>query len=461
VHAANTFLVWRLIRTFLERVCERTPRDAAAAAGFGALLFAVHPLQVGAVAWISGGRDLFAAFFALIAVLLLCRSEPGRRWYLGATLSFTLALLAKPSVAALPAAVIAFDVVFSGNWRRTTLRMVPWLLLVLVDALGTRTMQREMSRVSVPVAERPLVAADAAGFYVSKTVWPARLTIDYGRTPQLLREQPGVTVSYIAVLVFAIVVVGWLAIRKKPYRVAILWPILVAPILGLVPFAFQRISTVADHYAYLSLAVVGALAAVAISENKKYRRWVWSAASAIMLLWGIASWRRAAVWRDDDTLFSDALSQNPHSFVALVNVGKKACETKRFDDGLRALDDALALRRDETSAVADKAYCLYNASRFDEVLEMRTIADDPDVAFGLDHNADAASGFANVIAGALFQEREKTAGWMYLCAALALNPTNADLQANAADIAESFRTSGQAVPPCPPRVDWRALASIR
>jgi hypothetical protein len=457
LHVANTVLVWRLIVVLAPRVApDSSGARRSSATALAVAIFALHPLQSAAVAWISGGRDLLAATFGLGALILLARES--RRSYAIATLLFAAGLLSKPSIAALPLAVIVFVAMFErARLRLAAMMMAGWILLVAAVAIGTAVVQSDMVAAQSSLLERPLIVLDAAGFYLGKLAWPASLSVDYGRTPAWLGTHLVAAIPTVAALLAAVIVVWWSAKRRGEYRIAALWLVLIAPVLGAVPFAFQRISTVADHYAYFPMVIV-ALVAFLTVKNVVTNRWVgWATAGVFALVASLATWQRVAVWRSDEALFTDALAKNPSSFVALNNLAKSACTHADFARGLDLAERALRLQPTETPALVNKAYCLYHSGEMVEVVELRGAFADSAVQANLDRNSEAASAFANIIAGAMFQTGRMRQGWTLLCQAIALNPYDDNLRQNARDVSQSMGNASPA-PSCDHRFSWRELA---
>lgn len=459
LHVVNILLVWRLIRALIlrvapDRVDERTPVAVLA----GVMLFALHPLQTAAVAWISGGRDLLATALGLAAVLLYFRG--GRRYYLIATALFVAGLLSKPSIAGIPLAILAYTALFEPATLRSAIRsMSVWCLLVLLVAVGTSIMQSEMTAIVVPMYERPLVALDAIGFYLLKLVWPGSLNVDYGRTPEWIWSHPAEMIATLAAVIAATSVLWWLSRRRRAYAAGVLWILLLSPVIGITTFAFQRISTVADHYAYLPMAAAAALAAIAINEQVKSKKLIWVVVVLGTIVGSALTWERLRAWRSDVALFEDTYSKNPHSFVALSHLALSACKAGEFDRGLDFIRRALEVHPEDAAALEEQAYCLYHAGRYDQVIAMQMAMLDSDTQFSLEHNDQAASNFANLIAGAYFQRGDLGRGWIFLCQARAVTPFDQDLQLNAADIARLFRQRG-VTPSCLERMTWRAFAEL-
>jgi tetratricopeptide (TPR) repeat protein len=339
LHGLNVLLVFALLRRLV-----RTEVPAACGAAF----FGLHPLQVEAVAWASGMKDLLFAFFALLALSgYVAAAGGGRRTkllrYGLATAALVAALLAKPMAVVVPVLALVLDVVWlQRRWSTVARWLAPWVLLALARAVGTVLMHPDGTGVE-PVSWwlRPLVAGDTLTFYLAKIALPIGLCIDYGRTPEsVLAHWTG----YVAwVVPVSLAAVAWWQWRKRRWIAASLafFAVGVAPVSGLVSFLFQGYSTVADRYVYLSMVGLAVLVAGALRSAGALRYGV-----ALLALVGLAATTSAASrhWRDSHALFSRALAVNANSALAHGNLGAAALAEGRQDEALEHLRAAIRLR---------------------------------------------------------------------------------------------------------------------
>ena len=313
LHVGATLVAFELLRLWV--------RDTWAAFA-GAAVFGLHPLQVEPVAWVAGLKDVQAGVLALGALwqyLRAAEATPMRRraigWSIG-TAAFVLAMLSKPSAVVVPAMAVVLDhVVTKRPWKSAVVRALPRFALAVPCVVWTTWAQpaRAVGE-AVALHVRPLIAADALAFYLYKLVWPLRLGVDYGRTPQLAVARGWVAYTWVVPL--AVTVLALLARRTAPLLGAALALFVIAllPVLGLVPFDFQAYSTVADHYTYLPM-LGPALAAAWLASRLPERGMVGVIVIGSLVL-GMLSFRQARTWRDAVTIFEQALRVNPQSWVA-------------------------------------------------------------------------------------------------------------------------------------------------
>ena len=271
LHGFNVGLAW---------LCLRRLRLGVWGAAAAAVIFAVHPLQVEAVAWVSALKDVLVSTFVLACVL----SALSARWKT-ATFFFGLALLTKP-VAAVAPAMVAVLLWMSGQPVRSRAPwLVGWFTLSAAILLLTKFLQ--------PVPgygpwESVLVVSDSLLFSVAKTLFPVGLTLNHGHTPEsVIARGPGMALV-------ALLLMGALLWRFRERRwlvgAAALFLLPWLPVSGLVPFFSQMQSTTADRFLYLS--VFGfALAAGPYFEAKPLRVAILTLVLALGTRVGLRHWR--------------------------------------------------------------------------------------------------------------------------------------------------------------------------
>ncbi|HEY2588688.1 MAG TPA: hypothetical protein VGI81_23300 [Tepidisphaeraceae bacterium] len=330
VHALNAALVYWLLRRLLKT---RWP-----AAG-GAMLFALHPIQVEAVAWASGFKDLLCATFSLIAllqyVLAVQPAEPGeperstarrRAHYAIAMAAMLLGTLSKPGAIVVAPLILVVDLLMLRRpWRRVLIASAPFFLLAVPCIVWTRLCQPSDYLRYVPLWQRPIVAADALAFYLSKLLVPARQAFDYSRAPWVIFEHHYAWFTWILPVTLAMALFVYRRSVTTLIAAALLMVIGVAPVLGLNGFDFEMISTVADHYFYLAmlgpaLAAAWALDRWATQVGSASRRPV-VACVAILGLLAARTVVQSRHWQDSREFFSHTLAVNPSSWSSWFGLG--------------------------------------------------------------------------------------------------------------------------------------------
>ncbi len=336
VHTATSVLVLLLLSRLV-------PSIAAACAG--ALIFAVHPVQVETVGWISGGKDALCGLLSVAAILSYVvyaqRAAPadetrstratGAFWW-AAVVLMILAILAKPVAIMLPWICFAIDrLVLRVHSKRSIRDFIPMMLASLPFIVIAQNAQpAELNTHVVTPLLRPLVAFDAIAFYMTKIGWPARLTIDYARHPQAILASGAIWWTW---LLPAAVAATAIAIYRKTHRVPIsVIGLIVAvlatlPVLGLATFDFQLYSTVADHYLYLPMVGIGLFVAAIFAAlstavgSLAVTRWSPAVVLALVVVaLGIRASRQTAVWQSSMSLSMHQIESTPKSFLGFNNV---------------------------------------------------------------------------------------------------------------------------------------------
>lgn len=352
VHAGSTLVVFALLR----RLCRR-PLPA----GLGAALFALHPLQVEAVAWVTGMKDALSGLFALLSIGQYVaaaqeeHSPPRRRVRYGISLlALALAVLSKPSAVAAPLLAIILDRwILRRDWRRVAAASGPLLILAAAAGLFVALF---VQRVSQPADGgmywlRPLIAADSLAFYLGKLVAPVRLGFHYDHSPAAIIQRGALYWTWIfPAALFALA----LSLRKR-------WPTLLPallifaagalPTLGLTPFAFQRLSTVADRYLYLSMLGPALLLAMRLAAwegrsseppSPQLRHPAIYLTTLMLAALAVASFAQTFTWQDNAQFFANGLKVNPRSFAALNGQAGLLATQKKLDEAEALARKAIA-----------------------------------------------------------------------------------------------------------------------
>lgn len=341
------------------------------AAVCGALLFAVHPLQVESVAWISETRGLLAGLLSVLALWSYFtwskRNGRSNNQYVGASLLFLLALLAKSSAACVPLIAWLLEVgLLRRGWRSATRALAPWAVLALVFIAVMKLEQAEALLPFVPpLWARPLIALDALNFYLAKLVWPVGLAIQYERDPATVMSSTSLWLAPLAPLVLATVL--WRFRRfPMPWIATGIFVAGVSPVLGLVPFIFQSYSTVADRYVYLAMLGPALLVADLLVRHRSNA--LLGGCLVVLSILAVLSWRQVQYWHDDFVLYRRALEVNPRSVLAANNLAKAYIDREDYSAALPLAQLAVQLRPNSQEARIYLAISLAGAGRTGEAI---------------------------------------------------------------------------------------------
>ena len=295
------------------------------------MVFALHPVCVEAVAWISEQKSTLSAVFYLSSALIYLGFDRTRRRsaYLWALGLFILALLTKTVTATLPFALLVIFWWQRGrfDWRRDVRPLLPWMALGAAAGLFTAWVERTMigaqgHNFALTATQRFLLAGRAIWFYAAKLLWPANLIFSYPRW----KLDPAAPWQYLYPLgVIAVLIALCLLARRHrgPLAALLLFAGTLFPVLGFLnvyPFVF---SFVADHFQYLaSLALIVPLSSLLVSFVTRLGRPADVVLPAVLLaILGILTWRQSGSYRDTETLYRATLARNPASWMAHNNLG--------------------------------------------------------------------------------------------------------------------------------------------
>jgi len=333
----------------------------------GALFFALHPLQVEPVAWITGLKDVLSGCLSLVAIWLYLKHKGFH--YVLATLAFVLAMLAKPGAITVPVVAWVLDYwLLRRSARQCALTVIPWIVLAIPFIIVNKLAQPDtIIPFFTPLWARPLVAADALAFYLYKLALPLWLGPDYGRSPEWLLQRGWVYITW--VIPFGILILIWRWRERKPWLLASAGVFVAGmlPVSGLVPFVFQSLSTVADRYLYLSL--LGPALALAFFLAAKKRKVAVVFCVGTLALLGLRSAFQVSHWRDETTLYRHALSVNANSSLAYYNLGNALAERGMVENAIVHYREAVRISPRYPDARNNLGAVLARVGRLDEAIE--------------------------------------------------------------------------------------------
>ncbi len=341
LHILTTFVVYLLLKSLLEFFyCSQKKNvgNYKIFALMGALLFAVHPLQVEAVCWVTSLKDISSGFFACLAIFFFVkfRLKNKNNFYFFGLVPFLLAMLSKPTaVSVLPMILIIDFLLFKKSVRETIIRLIPWALVALpILALNALSQEKLVSLYQAPWFSRPFIALDAMGFYLYKLFFPLTILPDYGRSPRNLIHSKLIYWTWLPVA--GLIAVSLMAIRRNrsnktssliPFQFPIAGFFLflagLLTVSGLIPFAAQNNSTVYDRYVYLSMVGAALAFCFVLAGIRKHRIHALIIGFGLLGILGYKSMVQSRIWKTDFQLWNYNLSRKPESVVALVNLGRQ------------------------------------------------------------------------------------------------------------------------------------------
>ncbi len=332
----------------------------ASLAGF---VFALHPVQVESVAWISEQKSTLSGVFCLAALLVYLhfdRSRQRQKYWL-ATGLFVLALMSKSVTAVLPVVILVIFWWRHGKLdrKRDVRPLIPWLAIGMCSGLFTAWVERKYIGASgadfvLTPLQRVLIAGRVIFFYAGKLLWPTKLAFFYPHW----NVDAAIWWQWLFPVGF-LVLLGrlWLvAYRNRgPLASLLIFTGTLFQVLGFLNVFPFRYSYVANHFQYLAslgiLVPCVALLAKA-SERLRVRKAVAAAGSALLILvLGGLTWQQSRMYRDIETLYRSSIEQNPASYIAHYNLGTLLTEEPgRLPEAIGEFEAALKIRPDLAEA---------------------------------------------------------------------------------------------------------------
>jgi protein O-mannosyl-transferase len=392
LHLGNALLVWWILA-----------RLKVPGAWLAAAIFALHPVQVESVAWISELKNVLMGFFFLLTLLTWiayadARGKHRKIFYAAALVFYLFALCAKSTACTLPAALLlVLWLKQKPIGRRVLLEIIPFALLALgvglVAVWWEKYHQGTRMLVSLGPLERLLIASRAVWFYLGKIFWPAKLTFIYPQW-QIDAASPVAYLWLIAAIAFVVAIYYGRRWFGRSVEVATLFFVVtLGPLLGFVMLYTFRYTFVADHYQYLASIGPIALASaglVALSRSNKTLQWpVVAGCFTILAFLSGLTWRQSATYRDAETLWRATIAKNPDCWMAYNNLGVVQFEKGSVEDAIEKYQQSLRLHPDYPeahynlgSALLQKGYADEAIRQCEEALKIQPNEPDAHVVLG-------------------------------------------------------------------------------
>ncbi len=383
LHALNAALVFLALRKMT---------DADWRSAFVAGLFALHPLHVESVAWISERKDVLSTFFGLLSLLAYAhytKASGQRGYYLLSMVLYLLSLLSKPMLVTLPFVLLLLDFWPLRRLRIAWLKMpnmvstpartwsiiwekLPFFALSAASSIATFLAQRQGGAVvtikAVPLLYRCANAVISYATYLAKMFCPTDLTVFYPFSRELDLEQAGLCLLILLVVTaFALV-----SVRRAPYLlVGWLWYLgTLVPVIGLVQVGTQAF---ADRYTYVPL--LGIFIALTWGMADLAGRWrlprlaLPAGAVALLAACFYATRHELVYWQDSITLFTRALELTKDNALAEHNLAHALSTKGHQTEALPHFDNALRLWPGYTTAMLNRGNALNLLGRLDEAID--------------------------------------------------------------------------------------------
>ncbi len=329
-HLANVMLHLVCVALFYAVLC----RLQIPGAYLAAFLFALHPIYVESVAWITEQKNTLSSAFCLGSILVYLQFDERRTKasYVLALLLFVLSLLTKTITVTLPLAlvVILWWRRPALAWRRDLRPLLPWLGLSLMFGVFTIWYERAIvgasgAEFTLSLTQRCLVAGRALWFYLGKLFWPSDLTLFY----PLWQPNAADAWQYAYPLCFLALLAGAWSIRglcRGLIAALALFVVTLFPLLGFFQTYIFRYTYVCDHFQYLASLGIVALVAAAVARGiaglaPVLSKIAMGGCALVVGLLAVLTWQQCHRYQDAVTFYRYVLERNPDCFMAYNNLG--------------------------------------------------------------------------------------------------------------------------------------------
>jgi len=369
LHILNALLVWLILR-----------RLSIKGAWLAAAIFALHPVHVESVAWITERKNVLSTFFYLLTVLSWMRFREKSDWkfYGLALLTCLLALFAKTTACTIPVALLLVSWIRRERiGRREFALVVPFVAFGIGAGLVSIWWEHNKQGTTgemfnFTVAERILIAGRALWFYLTKLIWPSKLAFSYPRW----KIDPSEPVQYLWPAACAATALALWRFRQTvgrgPISAVVFFAAALGPMLGFFSLFTFRYTFVADHYQYI--ASVGPIALIAaglarLGERVSVRETVrYVLPGLILAALSLLTWKQAHAYIDLEHLWRDTIAKNSSSWMAYNNLASLLNEQGRYDEALELSTEALRLNPDSWTGQATMGHVLVHLGRHEESL---------------------------------------------------------------------------------------------
>lgn len=383
-HTANTLLLFLLFKSMTGNLWR---------SAFVAALFALHPLHVESVSWVSERKDVISTFFWLLTMWFYMRyvRRPKFVTYFPIMLSLALGLMAKQMLVTLPLVLLLLDYwplerfawppskrdhkgsSGTASLSRCLVEKLPLLTLSAIASIIVLLVQSKAalvrSTMQIPIAYRIGNALLAYTKYIIKMFWPVNLGILYPHPQQNLPIWQALSAGILLLCITALV---FLFSRSRRYLlVGWLWYLgTLVPVIGLVQVGLQAM---ADRYTYvphIGLFLIVAWAAPDLLQKVKYKNIILATGSAAVLVTlSLLTWLQLSYWKDSITLFKHTVAVTRDNDILHYNLGILFLEEGKTDEAIKHWTEAVKIKPDQPTIHKNLAMLLVRQGKVDQAIE--------------------------------------------------------------------------------------------
>ena len=443
LHILSTLLLFGL----LERMTGAVWRSA-----FVAALFAIHPLHVETVSWITKRKDVLSGFFWMLTLFLYIwyTEKPAIKRYMIVLLCYTCAIMSKPMVVTLPVIMILLDywplarfrigiASKKGNLILWQLKeKIPFFILSMISIFSVfyiKRIQGNPLEVGPPFTSRLANAFFALMAYLDKTFWPRDLSFFYPFSDQIPLWQ----VLGSALLIIVISLVVMMAVKRLPFLfVGWAWyAIAISPVIGII---FNSDRTMSDNYSYLpaiGICIMMAWGAPLLFPCEDRRQNILAIAGLIMItVLSLMAWKQCGYWKDSITISQYSLKIDQNNYMALNVLGSALLAKGKIEEAISRYDKSIRLKPDYPYTYVCRGHAYEQLGQYQRALN------DFNHALSLNPNSDEAFNGRGLVYEKLGRHQQALYDFNQ---AIRLNPVKSDTYLNRATVYEKLGQHQQAI----------------
>jgi cytochrome c-type biogenesis protein CcmH/NrfG len=385
LHALNAVLVWRILHRLIsvKESSSSTPHaQVVSPALLAAAIFALHPVQVESVAWITELKNTLSGAFYLGSMLVYLEFDETRRrrCYWTALVLFLLGLATKTAIVTLPAALLVIFWWQRGRllWRRDGAPLVPFFALGIMAGLATVWVETKLwgavgFEFKFTFVERCLIAGRSVWFHLGKLLWPTKLTFMYARWD----INQAVWWHYLFPIALLALVAAFWRMRswnRGPLAGLLFFMGTLFPVLGFFNAYSFRYSFVNDHHQYLASLGIIALTAMGIAGLlARFHLWLRPAGNLFCLLLltilAALTWQQSRIYQNIETLWRETIRKNPDIWFAHANLGNLLVQQGRWQESVSHFEETIRLRPELPEGHSNLAMVLRRLGRVEEAVK--------------------------------------------------------------------------------------------
>lgn len=374
LHILSTLLLFWLFKRMTNEIWK---------SAFVAAVFALHPLHVESIAWISERKDVLSAFFWMLTLCLYVyyTEKPTVKRYLLVLCSFIIALLSKPMVVTLPVIMILLD-----YWplKRFQSQKESLLLWQLREKTPFFVLSTVISIITIYTMSSPTVKYFSLGsrlanapvsfvIYLEKTLWPHDMAVFYPFPTQIPVWQ--IIGAFLLIIITTTAVFAMM--KRMPYLfTGWLWyAITVLPVIGIIQNGYY---SMADRYHYLPSIGIAVMLAWAIPlmfpSGEMRNKILFPAGIVVLAILAVSSWQQCGYWKNNFELFNHAVLVTKDNYLAHNNLGIALADVGKNEEAMEHCNKAILIKPDYAYSYIGRGFVYYKTGQYEKALKELNIA---------------------------------------------------------------------------------------